>query len=58
MIPEYTFAVDAANSGLRLSREHTICEWVDYETAQRRLCYDSNKVALWELDNKLKLGLL
>lgn len=33
-------------------------EWVDYDTAKQRLKYDSNKVALWELDNKIKLGMI
>ncbi len=58
VIPEYSFAVKVTRPDLRLSREHTVYEWVDYDTALQRLRYDSNKVALWELDNKLKLGLL
>ena len=29
-----------------------------YEAAKEKLKYDSNKVALWELDNKIKRGLL
>ena len=33
-------------------------EWMDYETAKENLRYDSNKVALWEVDNKIKRGLL
>ncbi len=58
VIPEYTFAVNISNIELKLSDEHTDYEWLDYETAKQRLRYDSNKVALWELDNKIKMGLL
>lgn len=58
VIPEYSFAVELKEPNIALSHEHTTCEWVDYETAKQRLQYDSNKVALWELDNKIKLGLI
>ena len=54
VIPEYTFAVMLENSSLTLSHKHTKYEWVDYETANKRLKYDSNKTALWELDSKIK----
>ncbi|MCE5234633.1 MAG: NUDIX pyrophosphatase [Eubacteriales bacterium] len=58
VIPEYSFAVNAGNVELKLSKEHTAYEWVDYATAKQRLRFDSNKVALWELDNKIKMGSL
>ena len=58
VIPEYSFAVMLDSISLILSHEHTEYEWVDYETAIKRLRYDSNKTALWELDNKIKLGIL
>lgn len=58
VIPEYSFAVMIDSTILNLSHEHTEYEWVDYETAMKRLRYDSNKTALWELDNKIKLGIL
>ncbi len=58
VIPEYSFAVFVANAELKLSEEHAAYEWVDYATAKQRLKYDSNKVALWELDNKIKMGYL
>ncbi len=58
VIPEYAFAVEVAGVDVRTSREHTAFAWVDYGTARQRLKYDSNKVALWELDNKIKMGLL
>ena len=56
VIPEYCFAVELSHKSIRLSDEHTCSEWVDYATAMARLQYDSNKVALWELDNKIKMG--
>ena len=56
VIPEYAFAVEAVDDVISLSDEHTAYEWVDYPTAVNRLEYDSNKVALWELDQKLKMG--
>lgn len=58
VIPEYAFAVEVADGEIHTSREHTEFAWVDYDTARQRLKYDSNKVALWELDNKIKMGLL
>ncbi len=58
VIPEYAFAAEVTDGGIHTSREHTEFAWVDYATARQRLKYDSNKVALWELDNKIKMGLL
>lgn len=58
VIPEYTFAVRMDTTILELSQEHTEYEWVDYKTALKRLRYDSNKTALWELDSKIKLETL
>ena len=58
VIPEYTFAVRMDTTILELSQEHTEYEWVDYKTALKKLSYDSNKTALWELDSKIKLGTL
>lgn len=42
------------SEGISISHEHGCFEWVDYPTAKERLKYDSNKVALWELDNKIR----
>jgi len=58
VIPEYCFAAQLTDKTIRLSGEHTQFAWVDYNTAIARLQYDSNKVALWELDNKIRLGFL
>ena len=58
VIPEYCFAVEIQTEDISISHEHGHFEWVDYHTAKERLKYDSNKVALWELDNKIKLGII
>ncbi|EHI99482.1 NUDIX hydrolase [Clostridium sp. DL-VIII] len=58
VIPEYTFAVNVETDEMILSNEHTDCQWMDYKTAKEKLRYDSNKVALWEVDNKIKMRLL
>ena len=58
VIPEYCFAVEIADGKIDISQEHTCFEWVDYQTAVQRLKYDSNKVALWELENKISLGMI
>ena len=51
---EYGFAVDISNQKISLSNEHEEYRWVNYAQAQELLKYDSNKSALWELNEKLK----
>lgn len=58
VIPEYAFAVNVNTEEIKLSMENTNYQWMDYETAKQKLKYDSNKTALWEVDNKIKMGLL
>lgn len=58
VIPEYCFAVEMQSKDIIISCEHGCFEWVDYSSAKERLKYDSNKVALWELDNKIRLGII
>ena len=58
VIPEHCFAVEMQSEVISISCEHGCFEWVDYSTAKARLKYDSNKVALWELDNKIRLGII
>ena len=53
VVPEYAFGSDAIGQEIVLSAEHTEYRWVDYETAQQLLRFDSNKNALWELDYRL-----
>jgi dATP pyrophosphohydrolase len=37
-----------------LSPEHTHHKWLTYEEAYRLMKYEGNKIALWELDKRLK----
>jgi len=54
VIPEYCFALDIRGDSLQLSREHTEVRWVEYEEANQILKWDSNRNALWELDERLR----
>jgi dATP pyrophosphohydrolase len=41
---------------IALSREHVEHRWVPYEEAARLLRWDSNRTALWELNERLTRG--
>ncbi|MBU5426845.1 NUDIX domain-containing protein [Tissierella pigra] len=58
VIPEYSFAVDVNVTDLKLSHEHVQYKWLDYKSAKKLLKYDSNKIALGELNTRIKKGLL
>ncbi|MCE0494978.1 NUDIX hydrolase [Vibrio salinus] len=53
VIPEYAFSVQVSGNP-RLSSEHTGFRWCDFQEASELLEYDSNKIALWELGERLK----
>ncbi len=53
VIPQYCFAVEVQNRDLKISVEHTVFKWADYESAYNLLHWNSNKNALWELNYKL-----
>lgn len=53
VIPEYCFGVEVKNKQINLSKEHVEYKWVDYEEAIKILKWDSNKNALWELNQRL-----
>ena len=52
VIPEYSFAFECSDNVV-ISREHTEYAWLTYEETIARLKWDSNKTALYELDNRL-----
>lgn len=56
IIPEHAFAVKVSADHIQISEEHTAFAWVDYSAAMGLLRFDSNRVALWEVDQKLKMG--
>ena len=51
---EYSFCVDITGKEIKLSDEHEEYKWVDYDEAHKLLKYDSNKSALWELNEKIQ----
>ena len=53
VVPEYSFAVDVGDRELALSSEHDEVRWVSYNKAVSLLTWDSNQVALWELNERL-----
>lgn len=53
VIPEYSFAVEVKNGDIQLSNEHKEYRWVEYDEAMQKLRYDSNKTALWELNQRI-----
>ena len=55
MIPEFAFGVELpSRKKLKISSEHTQYLWLNCEDAIKKLRYDSNKSAIWELDYRLK----
>lgn len=54
IVPEHTFAVNVDGYTITISDEHQEVAWLEYDKAKELLKYDSNKTALWELNEKLK----
>lgn len=53
LIYEHCFGIDASKENITLSHEHTKVEWLTFDEAKKRLTWDSNRNALWELNWKL-----
>ncbi len=58
VVPEWAFAIELPDKRVKLSDEHTEYRWANYREAVELLHFDSNKIALWELDNKLTQGII
>ncbi len=54
LVTEKTFGLKVIENEFKLSHEHESYDWYDYESALKVLTWDSNKVALWELNERLK----
>ena len=52
VIPEYSFAFEC-DSEPTLSNEHTEFKWLTYNEARELLKWDSNKVAMYEINRQL-----
>jgi len=53
-VKEYCYGVCIDNIEIKISLEHTEMQWVNFDTAFRLLKWDSNRNALWELNERLK----
>lgn len=53
VIPEYTFGVEVNSENIDLRDEHTEYNWGTYKETMKKLKWDSNKTALWELNHRL-----
>lgn len=54
-ITEYVFGVELFSNNFKLSGEHEECKWVDLQQALKMLKWDSNKQAIKELSQWLKI---
>ncbi len=54
VIPEHSFGVDCTGRQMTLSDEHTQLQWLSFAEAHKRLTYDSNRTALWELNQRIR----
>ena len=52
VIPEYSFAFEC-DSEPTLSNEHTEYKWLTYDEARKLLKWDSNKIAMYEINCQL-----
>lgn len=57
VLPEYCFAVNVGNRPIKLSPEHTEYCWAAFAKAREMLHWETNKVALFELDNRIRLNI-
>lgn len=58
VVTERAFGMCLSGAGpISLSVEHTEYRWVSYNEAARLLRWDSNKTALWELNERLSRGM-
>lgn len=53
VIPVYYFGIASPSVQLRLSDEHTDYQWLSIDAAHALLKWDSDKTALWELEQML-----
>lgn len=57
VVPMYFFAMPF-DGEIVLSHEHSAVEWLPYEAAYERIYYSDQKIALYEVKEKLKRNLL
>jgi dATP pyrophosphohydrolase len=57
VISEYAFALDCTSLEVVLSAEHKEIQWSDFQTVHKLFEWDSNQTALWEANERLRLGI-
>lgn len=57
VIPMYYFAMPY-DGEIKLSEEHTDVQWLPYRQAYRRLYFEDQRIALYELNERLLRGLI
>jgi len=53
VLPEYAFAVNVGSHEIILSTEHREIRWLGFTEATPLLTWESNRTALWELNERL-----
>ena len=53
VVVERAFGVDVGSQHVRLSHEHSAYRWLSFSEASALLRWDSNRTALWELNERL-----
>lgn len=54
VVHEYSFGILVNKENIKISNEHVKYEWVSYNKAYELLKFDSNKIALWELNQRIQ----
>ncbi len=54
VVPEYAFGVLYVTAQLHLSAEHIEVHWLPFADAESLLRFDSNRTALWELNQRIR----
>lgn len=56
-VPEYSFGVELPTQDIQIAREHSTYAWFSFEEALTKLHFESNKIALTELNHELLISL-
>jgi len=54
VVPEYSFGVNCTVCRIITSWEHKEFKWLPFHEAMKLLTYESNRTALWELNQKIR----
>ncbi len=53
VVREHAFGVEVSGGLIDIGDEHVETRWLDYDAASALLRYDSNRIALWELNQRI-----